>query len=242
MRQKMWTVHFLPSHPDTSPFLGLVCSELWLLPLQSMNYEFHTVYCWWQHHVLINQCILIRNSWSSVDAFICQATVPHTSNLTASITEGDIIAWIVDKILYIFFFPTARMENRNCKSLPPLLFLMKKCWKEMRERHSPSVIILAVPPLTQVKKHSAFVLVNPMLASCFLYGPLSFILMIHCSKEIRIQKDLQSCTLLSCCLRDETQNMSISSEKMPLSNDWFNINYHSCMLVFTWNWRLIHTN
>lgn len=142
---------------------------------ESMNYGFHTVYCWWQHHVLINQCILISNSWSSVEAFICQATVPHTSVLTTSISKGDIIACIVE--IVIFYSP----DNQNTtakerKRISPYMQIKKEC-DSMFPRLSLSLSLsgkegmrsfqLFLPHIKwRNRTHAVFVLPNPTVWRC----------------------------------------------------------------------------
>lgn len=92
---------FRTASPSTPRYAGVIGE---LIGCHSMNYEFHTVYRhrWWWHSVLINQCIIIRNSWSSVDVFIFRASVPHTSNLTASITGGGRFVQRVENTLFYF--------------------------------------------------------------------------------------------------------------------------------------------
>lgn len=111
------TLHLHPPRPSSvRPRHPRHCAGVIgeLIGCHSMNYEFHTVYRhrWWWHSVLINQCIIIRNSWSSVDVFIFRASVPHTSNLTASITGGGRFVQRAGNTLFYFCPDKQNKEQR----------------------------------------------------------------------------------------------------------------------------------
>lgn len=112
----------------TQPLHTVVVWSRKLVGCPSMNYEFHSFHQrrrW--HGVLINQCIIIRNSWSSVDVFICGARLhirliwlhQSTGGSRSAAKQGN-------KIQPLFCFSSSMSKTKQ----PSASFYAHKCGAE----------------------------------------------------------------------------------------------------------------